>query len=82
MDNLMDKMMLTFIMEESMLPTMPHRIQIFYTHGKFITMFDEGGEGDGQFHKASALSIDSEGNLYIAYQFNFRIKSSQATAHS
>ena len=33
-----------------------HRIQIFDPRGNFIAKFDEGGEGDGQFHKASALS--------------------------
>ena len=38
--------------------------------GNFITKFGQGGEGGGQFHKASALSIDSEGNIYVADQFN------------
>ena len=45
-----------------------HRIQIFDPEGNFITKFGEGGEGDGQFHKASALSIDSEGDIYVADQ--------------
>ena len=51
-----------------------HRIQIFDPEGNFIAKFGEGGEGDGQFHKASALSMDSEGNIYVADQFNYRIQ--------
>ncbi|MDN5846325.1 MAG: 6-bladed beta-propeller, partial [Candidatus Nitrosocosmicus sp.] len=51
-----------------------HRIQIFDPEGNFLTKFGEGGEGDGQFHKASALSMDSEGNIYVADQFNYRIQ--------
>ena len=51
-----------------------HRIQIFDPEGNFLAKFGEGGEGDGQFHKASALSMDSEGNIYVADQFNFRIQ--------
>lgn len=50
------------------------RVQIFDPNGKFITKFGEGGEGDGQFQKVSAMSIDKEGNIYIADQFNFRIQ--------
>ena len=51
----MDKMMLTFMMEEFMLLYYAnHRIQIFDPQGNFIAKFGEGGEGDGQFHKASA----------------------------
>ena len=51
-----------------------HRIQIFDPEGNFLSKFGEGGEGDGQFHKASALSMDSEGNIYVADQFNYRIQ--------
>ena len=51
-----------------------HRIQVFDPNGKFLAKFGEGGEGDGQFHKASALSIDKDGNLYIADHFNYRIQ--------
>ena len=51
-----------------------HRIQFFDKDGKFISKFGEGGEGDGQFHKASALSLDKDGNIYVADQFNFRIQ--------
>jgi hypothetical protein len=51
-----------------------HRIQIFDPEGNFISKFGDGGEGDGQFHKASALSLDPEGNIYVADQFNFRVQ--------
>ena len=51
-----------------------HRIQVFDTHGNYITKWGTYGEENGQIHKASALTVVPSGNIYLSDQFNYRIQ--------
>lgn len=43
------------------------RLQLFDTEGHFITSWTEPGNGDGPFELVSAVAVDREDNLYIAF---------------
>jgi DNA-binding beta-propeller fold protein YncE len=43
------------------------RLQLFDTDGHFITSWTEPGNGDGPFELVSAVAVDHEDSLYIAF---------------
>ena len=50
------------------------RVQKFDSNGNFIKKFGSNGTGDGQFHCAAAVSVDSNGNIFVADPGNFRVQ--------
>jgi hypothetical protein len=50
------------------------RIQKFTSDGIFITKWGTRGNGDGQFKNPYGVSVDSEGNVYVADTYNFRVQ--------
>ena len=50
------------------------RIQKFSPEGQFIASFGESGTGDGQFHRPSAVAVDSQGYVYVADWGNERVQ--------
>jgi hypothetical protein len=50
------------------------RIQVFDSNGTFVASWGGEGSGDGQIAKASALTVDHNGNIYLVDQSNFRIQ--------
>jgi DNA-binding beta-propeller fold protein YncE len=58
-----------------------HRIQKFDKDGKFLLMWGKQGEGDGEFNflvpgtgYAGGVSVDAQGNVYVADYGNQRIQ--------
>lgn len=56
------------------------RVQHFDKDGKFLSKFGSPGKGDGQFALAqynsgpSGITIDEDGNIYVADSWNYRIE--------
>lgn len=51
-----------------------NRIQVFDGNGTHVTNWGSEGEGDGQIDKASALTVDRNGNIYLVDQSNLRVQ--------
>ena len=51
-----------------------NRIQVFDSNGTFVSSWGSEGDGDGQINKASALTVDRNGNIYLVDQSNFRVQ--------
>jgi DNA-binding beta-propeller fold protein YncE len=50
------------------------RIQKFKLDGTFIKAFGSFGTGDGQFQRPSGITLDRDGNLYVADAANHRVQ--------
>jgi DNA-binding beta-propeller fold protein YncE len=50
------------------------RIQKFTAEGKFLAVFGEHGEADGQLNHPSSVAVDSEGYVYVADWGNERVQ--------
>jgi tripartite motif-containing protein 71 len=51
-----------------------NRIQVFDNNGTFVTSWGSEGSEDGQIDKASALTLDRNGNIYLVDQSNLRVQ--------
>ena len=51
-----------------------NRVSIFDPEGKFISMWESSGTGDGQFNGAASIAFDAEDNLFIVDSRNHRIQ--------
>ena len=51
-----------------------HRIQKFDQKGKFLAAFGGRGMGDGQFNSPWGITVDTNGDLYVADWRNDRIQ--------
>ena len=51
-----------------------HKVMIYTTGGDLIHVFGEHGSELGQFDSPTGVSVDSDGSIYIADQFNNRIQ--------
>ena len=51
-----------------------HKVMIYTTGGDLVHVFGERGSELGQFHSPTGVSVDSDGLIYIADQFNNRIQ--------
>ncbi len=52
------------------------RVQWFTTNGVYLGQYDSPtyGSGDGEFEHPSGICFDTDGNIYIADEYNFRIQ--------
>lgn len=51
-----------------------NRVQVFTNKGKFVTKFGSLGTGDGEFSMPWGITIDDQGNIFVADTFNNRIQ--------
>ncbi|MFB5600564.1 MAG: 6-bladed beta-propeller [Nitrososphaeraceae archaeon] len=51
----------------------PTNIAKFDSEGNFIGSFGSKGEGIGEFNRPWGINVDSEGNIYVAEKYNYRI---------
>ena len=51
-----------------------HKVMIYTTGGDFVHVFGEHGSELGQFKRPTGVSVDSDGLIYIADCFNYRIQ--------
>ena len=51
-----------------------HRIQVFDSEGKFLSVLGSEGGGDGQLHYPTDVAFDGEGNIYVADAYNYRVQ--------
>ena len=49
--------------------------------GEFIRSWGTSGSGDGQFNYPNGITVDSQGNVYVADQYNHRIQKFDSTGH-
>jgi len=50
------------------------RVQIFDLEGKFLSAFGTFGIAPGQFSRPSGITLDKEGNIYVADACNHRVQ--------
>jgi len=50
------------------------RVQVFDLNGKYLMQWGSFGDADGQFQRPSGITIDVDGNLYVADAVNHRIQ--------
>lgn len=51
-----------------------HRISMFTKWGKFIGIWGEHGNGDGQLNRPSGIAFDPEDNLHVVDTMNHRVQ--------
>ena len=47
-----------------------NRIQKFSSTGLFLTMWQKEGTNDGQFDSPESITVDEQGNVYVADTYN------------
>jgi DNA-binding beta-propeller fold protein YncE len=52
--------------EEIGIDSLNFRIQVFDPDGKYISSFGSHGDGIGEFSNPKGISLDSDGNIYVA----------------
>ena len=51
-----------------------HRVQKFSSTGTYLDKFGTLGSGDSQFNFIQGIAVDSAGNIYVADNFNDRVR--------
>ena len=51
-----------------------HNVSVFTTEGEYVTTFGHKGTGEGEFNVPIALSVDSDGFVYVCDRHNNRIQ--------
>jgi DNA-binding beta-propeller fold protein YncE len=55
-------------------PPRPVRVEKYSPQGDFLTQWGSAGSGDGQFAHPQAIAVDTQGNVYVADEWNHRIQ--------
>jgi DNA-binding beta-propeller fold protein YncE len=59
-----------YIVEYAAHPPETYRVQVFDSEGNFIETWGYPGKGDGEFIHPLAISVDSQGNVYVGDETN------------
>ena len=51
-----------------------NRLQVFTPEGKLVAQCGKAGSGDGEFNKPWGISLDQDGNIYVADWKNHRVQ--------
>ena len=50
------------------------RVQKFTAQGAFLAAYGTAGEAEGEFHRPSSVTVDRDGNIYVADWGNNRVQ--------
>ncbi|MCX7698313.1 MAG: 6-bladed beta-propeller, partial [Candidatus Goldbacteria bacterium] len=51
-----------------------NRVQKFTKEGKFVTVWGETGEQEGQFNNPAGIAVNSKGEVFVVDSNNYRIQ--------
>ena len=51
-----------------------NRLQVFTPEGKLVTQCGKAGSGEGEFNKPWGITLDKDGNIYVADWKNHRVQ--------